>query len=99
MAEGEPIRIGKRGTVVIPARLRRRYRLEEGSMIVAEATEEGILLRPAAVVPVEIYTPERVAELLAANAVTAEDRAAARTGPGSSSTGPLRKKKPTSRRK
>lgn len=43
-------------------------------MVVAEGSEYGVLLRPAAVVPVEIYTPERKAEFLLANAVDAEDR-------------------------
>ena len=34
-------RVGKRGTVVIPAALRRRYGIEEGSLIIAEDREEG----------------------------------------------------------
>jgi AbrB family looped-hinge helix DNA binding protein len=74
---GEPTRVGKRGTIVLPARMRKRYGFEEGTMVVAEESEYGVLLRPAAVVPVEIYTPERKAELLLANAVDAEDRKAA----------------------
>ena len=74
---GEPTRIGKRGTIVLPARIRKRYGFEEGTMVVAEEAEYGVLLRPAAVVPVEIYTPERRAEFLLANAVDAEDRKAA----------------------
>lgn len=72
---GEPIRIGKRGTVVIPASLRRAYRLTEGSIVLAEPAEGGILLRPAAVLPVKVYTPERKAEFLLDNAVTPEDYA------------------------
>jgi AbrB family looped-hinge helix DNA binding protein len=72
---GEPVRIGKRGTVVIPAPLRRAYGLTEGSLVVAEPAEGGILLRPAAVLPVEIYTPERKAEFLLNSAVTPEDYA------------------------
>jgi len=47
--------------VVIPAALRRRFGIEEGSLVVAEATEEGILIRPAVAMPVEIYTPRRKA--------------------------------------
>ena len=43
-------------------------------MVVAEESEYGVLLRPAAVVPVEIYTPQRKAEFLLANAVSASDR-------------------------
>jgi AbrB family looped-hinge helix DNA binding protein len=74
---GEPTRIGKRGTIVLPAKLRKRYGFEEGTMLVAEESEYGVLLRPAAVVPVEIYTPARKAEFLLANAVDAEDRSKA----------------------
>jgi AbrB family looped-hinge helix DNA binding protein len=70
----ETTRIGKRGTIVLPAKLRKRYGFEEGTMVVAEESEYGVLLRPAAVVPVEIYTPERKAEFLLANAVDADDR-------------------------
>jgi bifunctional DNA-binding transcriptional regulator/antitoxin component of YhaV-PrlF toxin-antitoxin module len=75
----ESTRVGKRGTIVLPAKLRRRYGFEEGTMIVAEEAPYGVLLRPAAVVPVEIYTPERKAEFLLTNATTADDyrRAAA----------------------
>ncbi|MBC7336952.1 MAG: AbrB/MazE/SpoVT family DNA-binding domain-containing protein [Clostridia bacterium] len=72
---GEPVRVGKRGAVVIPAALRRAYGLKEGSIVVAEPAEGGILLRPAAVLPVEVYTAERKAEFLLNNAVTPEDYA------------------------
>ena len=71
----KPIRAGKRGAVVIPAPLRRRYGIEEGSLVVAEARPEGVLIRPAVAVPIEIYTPERKAEFLLSNAVDAEDYA------------------------
>ena len=71
---GEPTRIGKRGTLVLPAKMRRRYGFEEGTMVVAEEAEYGVLLRPAAVVPMEIYSPRRKAEFLIANTVDAADR-------------------------
>jgi AbrB family looped-hinge helix DNA binding protein len=70
-------KVGKRGTVVIPAALRRRFGLEEGSLVVVEVRDEGILIRPAVAMPVEIYTPERRAEFLLANAVDAADYARA----------------------
>lgn len=77
MTISESGRVGKRGTLVIPAALRRRYGIEEGSEIIAEETPEGILIRPAVTVPLEIYSPERKAELLLSNAVDAEDYARA----------------------
>ncbi len=70
-------KVGKRGTVVIPAALRRRFGIEEGSLVIAEDREEGILIRPAVAVPLERYTPERRAEFLLSNAVDGEDYARA----------------------
>lgn len=61
--------MGKRGTVVIPAKMRKRYNLSEGSALLVEERKEGILLRPAIIAPVdvEIYTPERLAEFFLNN--------------------------------
>ena len=71
-------RVGKRGIVVIPAALRRRFGIEEGSLIIAEDREEGILIRPAVAIPLESYTPERRAEFLLSGAVNEEDCARAK---------------------
>lgn len=62
-------RVGKRGTVVLPARLRRKFRIEEGATVTVEEREGGILIRPAVTLPVEIYSVERRAEFLLSNAV------------------------------
>jgi AbrB family looped-hinge helix DNA binding protein len=78
MAISESSRVGKRGTLVIPARLRRRFGLTEGSEIIAEETDQGILIRPAVTVPVELYSPERRAEFLLSNSVDDNDYARAR---------------------
>ena len=76
---GEPTRVGKRGTIVLPARLRKQYGFAEGTMVVAEESEYGVLLRPAAVLPVEIYTPERKAEFLLTNNVNTKNSKKAET--------------------
>ncbi len=77
MSSVEASRVGKRGAVVIPARLRRRFGIEEGDFVIAEEREGGILIRRAEVKPVEVYTPERKAEFLLNNAVDAADYTAA----------------------
>lgn len=69
----EYVRIGKRGTVVIPADARRRLGLEEGEMLVMEESSQGLLLKPVRAYEVEIYTPERTAEFMLNNAVTAAE--------------------------
>lgn len=78
MSISESSRVGKRGTFVIPATLRRRFGLTEGSTVIAEETEDGILIRPAVTLPVEVYSAERRAEFLLSNAVDADDYARAR---------------------
>ena len=71
--ESEPSKVGKRGTVVIPAALRRRYGIKEGAMVIAEGREDGVLIRPAVILPVEVYTPERNAQFLLSTAVDRDD--------------------------
>ena len=78
MRNTETSKIGKRGTVVIPAKLRRRYGIEEGDLVIVEAREDGVLIRRAIALPLETYAPERKAEFILSNAVDAKDYARAR---------------------
>jgi AbrB family looped-hinge helix DNA binding protein len=78
MRTQQSARVGKRGAIIVPAGLRKRFGIEEGSLVVAEEKEDGILIRPAVIVPVERYTPERKAEFLLSNAVDADDYRRAR---------------------
>lgn len=77
-ARTETSRVGKRGAVVVPARLRRKFGIEEGALVIAEERADGVLIRPAVALPVEVYTPARIAEFLLSNAVSARDYQAAR---------------------
>jgi AbrB family looped-hinge helix DNA binding protein len=74
----ESARVGKRGAIIVPARLRKRFGIEEGSLVVAEEKDDGILIRPAVLVPVERYNPERKAEFLLTTATTDADYRKAR---------------------
>ncbi len=69
----EASKLGRNGTLVIPAKLRRRYGLEEGGMVVFEESEDGIHIRPAVAMAVEVYSPRRRAEFLLNSAVNAAD--------------------------
>ena len=74
----EAVKVGKRGTIIVPAKLRKRYGIEEGTFVTTEPREDGVLIRPAIVLPVERYTPERKAEFLLSTATTAKDYQRAR---------------------
>ena len=54
------VQINDRGTVTIPKGLREKYGL--GGQAILEETPEGLVIRPAATYPVEIYTDERQKE-------------------------------------
>jgi len=60
--------ITSRGVVTLPAKLRAAVGFGPDDPIIAETTPEGLLLRPAVTLPVEIYTEERVREFDAAEA-------------------------------
>ncbi len=45
------VKVKRKGQVTIPIELRRKFRIEEGSLLKAEEREEGILLK--AVAPVK----------------------------------------------
>ena len=51
-----------RGVVTLPAKLRRALGLRADDQLIAETTPEGLLLRPAVTLPVEIYTEKRIRE-------------------------------------
>jgi bifunctional DNA-binding transcriptional regulator/antitoxin component of YhaV-PrlF toxin-antitoxin module len=71
----ELVRLGKKGQVSIPTAMLRRQGLEGDSWLIAEACEDGtIVLRPAAIYPIEIYTDERVKEFEQENEMTEEER-------------------------
>lgn len=58
--------ISSRGVITLPAKLRQALGLKAEDHLIAETTPEGLLLRPAVTLPVEMYTPERVREFAAA---------------------------------
>jgi len=65
----ETIAMGKHGAIVVPNRLRKRYRLEEGTSMHLEELEDGIVIRP---ISTTIVKSERLAELLINNVLTEE---------------------------
>ena len=66
--------INSRGVVTLPAKLRQAMGLKTDDQLIAETTPQGLLLRPAVTLPLELYTPERVQELDEAEAELAAVR-------------------------
>ena len=56
------VTVTSRGVVTLPAKLRRALGLKADDRLIAETTPEGLLLRPAVRLPVEIYRKKRFRE-------------------------------------
>jgi antitoxin PrlF len=55
-----------------PAKLRQAMGLKADDQLIAETTPEGLLLRPAVTLPVEIYSEDRIREFDESEAALAE---------------------------
>lgn len=60
--------VTRRGVVTLPAKLRQALGIKADDQLIAETTPEGLLLRPAITLPVEIYSDERIREFDAGEA-------------------------------
>ena len=84
--------VSSRGLVALPSAMLAAAGIRAHDIVIAETTPEGILLRPAVTLPVEIYSGERIAEFDAAEAEVAEVFGAA-----GASAPPLEPRSPTIR--
>lgn len=64
--------VTSRGVVTLPAKLRQALGIKADDQLIAEATPEGLLLRPAVTLPVEIYSDQRIREFDEAQAELAK---------------------------
>ena len=67
----ELVKLGKKGQLSIPRAVLKRVGIEMNMSMLVDTTADGaIILRPAAVYPIEMYSNERVQEFLAADILT-----------------------------
>jgi antitoxin PrlF len=62
------VTVNSRGVVTLPAKLRRAAGIKPDDQMIVETTPEGLLLRPAVTLPIEIYTEARLREFAKAEA-------------------------------
>ena len=73
-----PIKLGKKGQLSLPAAVLRKMGIQGATTLLIEATDDGaVILRPAAVYPVEVYTEARLKEFEDANRPTRSEAARA----------------------
>lgn len=73
------IKLGKKGQLSLPASVLRKPGLEGAGTLFVETTDDGaVILRPAAVYPIELYTDARIKEFDKANRHTDAEQARVR---------------------
>ena len=66
------VTVTSRGTITLPAKLRRELGIGAEDQLIAETTPEGLLLRPGVTLPIEIYSERRIREFDEAEAELAD---------------------------
>lgn len=67
------VKLGKNGRVTIPKTILKQAGIaDESPLHIAAEPDGSIVLRPAVVYPIELYTDERIAEFERANTVSDE---------------------------
>lgn len=54
--------VSERGQITLPASIRKRYGIKGGSALILEERNNTLLLKPAAVMELEIYNDSQIAE-------------------------------------
>ena len=75
----DTVKLGKKGQLSLPASVLRKLGLQGAATLIVEATDDGaVILRPAAVYPIELYTDARIKEFEDENRLTKSEQARAR---------------------
>ena len=70
------VKLGKKGQVSLPKALLQQVGISGETPLLVDATDDGaIVLRPAGVYPIEIYSDERIATFLEEDRMTPEQTA------------------------
>ena len=73
------VKLGRNGRLALPRSVMKRLHLQGDDILLLNVSDDGVIqLRPAAVLPIEMYTSERIAEFERESEVDADTRAAAR---------------------
>ncbi len=69
----ELVKLGKKGQLTIPRGILKRMGIADDAPLLIDTTADGtIVLRQAAVYPIELYTDERIAEFERENVIPAD---------------------------
>ena len=71
----ETLVISSRGQITLPATLRKRLGIKGGDVMILEDRGHEIVLKPGAVVEIQLYSDEQIAQWDAEDALSGHERA------------------------
>ena len=66
--------VSNRGQITLPAALRKRFGLKNGGAVILEECGNSLIIKPAAVLEIEMYDDDQIATWDSADRLTAVDR-------------------------
>jgi antitoxin component of MazEF toxin-antitoxin module len=73
----DAIKLGRNGQLSLPRAVMKRLHLRGNETLLLDVSDDGVIrLRPAAVLPIEMYTAERIEEFERATEVDEDTRSA-----------------------
>jgi looped-hinge helix DNA binding domain, AbrB family len=73
-SQREVLTVSSRGQITLPAEMRRHLGIEPGGAVIVEECAGELRLKPAAVLEVELYSDDQIAEWDQADALSPEER-------------------------
>lgn len=70
----ETLIVSERGQITLPKRLRERLAIHRGSAVIVEERDGALVLRPAVVTPLRLYTEEEISGWVRDDRVTPAER-------------------------
>ena len=71
----ETLKVSSRGQITLPASMRKRVGIHEGSSVIIEDRDDEIVLKPAAFFEIEMYSDKQIAEWEEADRMSADEKA------------------------
>ena len=70
----ETVVVSERGQLTLPVRLRKRFGIERGGRVIVEERDREIVLKPALVMEVDMYTDQQIEEWVKEDILSASER-------------------------
>lgn len=74
MPMSDTLIISERGQITLPASIRKKYGLKGGSAVIIEERNNELLLKPAAIMELDIYSDSQIAEWDKADQLSESER-------------------------